>query len=130
MYIVCYDPETKIPTFTAEENAFVKKEFFEETGHSCFLSEDGNIQNKFVQDDTLVEMKKMDLGDYNTKVKLGEVLEITGIPNPTSLVIDGVYSGIIEDGELEFEPEETGTYKISLSSKPNYLDKIIEVVVV
>jgi len=118
-----------LPSFTAEENENVKIEFFIEQGLTCFLSEEGNIHNRYVEDDQLLLIQEMVLTHSNLNINLGESVTVENIPDDTTVLIDGVSFGTVSDGELEFEPEEKGNYTLVLSNKPAYLDTTLELLV-
>jgi hypothetical protein len=126
MFIVCYDPETNMPLFTAEQNKNVTLEFFESTGATCFLSEIGDIHGKYVENETLMDIQDIEINS-NFSCSVSEELVISEIPNPTTVFVDGSEIGIVTDGTLEFQSSEPGIYQVRLVSKPKYHEKTIEI---
>lgn len=129
MYIVAYDPETQKPLFTALENTDITAEFFEGKGYSCFLDETGNIINKYVSDNTLVDMVEMDLTYLKEPIATNTEYVIDGVPEETKVFLDNDLLGTVDDGNAEFLFEEVGTYDIRLVNDPVYIPISIKVLV-
>jgi hypothetical protein len=128
MYVVIYDIETMLPLYTAEVNETVTKEFFEEQDLNCFLSEDGDIHQKYVEDESLTPIQEMELSFDSNEISLEESITFTDYPSGTILKIDGNNYELTEE-ELEFEPENQGVYELVFTNRPKYFDKKVMVTV-
>ena len=125
MYIIIYNNETMLPMYTAEKSHDVTLDFFKDRGEHCFESENGNIINKYVKDESLLDRKSF---GYERNYDVSNQLVLNDVPEGTTIFLDNVEQGILESTEdLEIDFEEVGTYELKLVNIPEYLDSIITV---
>jgi hypothetical protein len=81
----------------------------------------------YLADGRLIRRPTMDL-PRAASVAIGETVEITGLPSPSTIVIGGVSHGITTDGTLTIAGDVVASYEIVVQSWP-YLDHTITVTV-
>lgn len=64
------------------------------------------------------EKQTMELSSSGTAA-VGETVAITGIPVPAKVLVDGVTYDV-DDGQIDFTPETTGTYTFVVKAVPYY----------
>jgi hypothetical protein len=125
-HIIVYDINTHRPLYTAELSSVVTQEWFDNKGIPNFLWEDNDIHNKYVENEQLLPMSKMNLEYGDTKINMIDTFTVNNVPENTEIIIDKINMGIIEDGKLEFNAEEAGQYELVFSNSPKFIeDKIV-----